>query len=73
MRKLERMCSALDQLHNAMQDVKPGDRCALTLKDDDRLTLDFNDSEAITLNDLLLAETYLNSWLGKDPVDKSLK
>ncbi|MEW8310102.1 MAG: hypothetical protein B6D76_02580 [gamma proteobacterium symbiont of Stewartia floridana] len=71
--KLERMRPALDQLHDAMQDVKPGDRYALTLKDDDRLILEFNDSEVITLNDPLLAKAYLNIWLGKDPIDKSLK
>ncbi|MEW8498694.1 MAG: chalcone isomerase family protein, partial [Candidatus Thiodiazotropha taylori] len=67
------MRPALDQLHDAMQDVKPGDRYALTLKDDDRLILEFNDSEVITLNDPLLAKAYLNIWLGKDPIDKSLK
>ncbi|MCG7902125.1 hypothetical protein A3195_11380 [Candidatus Thiodiazotropha endoloripes] len=71
--KLERMRPALDQLHNAMQDVKPGDRYVLTLKDNNRLVLEFNDSEVITLNDPLLAEAYLNIWLGKDPIDKSLK
>ena len=71
--KLERMRPALDQLHNAMQDVKPGDRYALTLKDEDQLILEFNDSEVITLKDPLVAKAYLNIWLGKDPIDKSLK
>jgi hypothetical protein len=71
--KLQRLQPALDQLHNAMQDVKPGDRYALTLEDNNQLTLEFNDSPVITINDPLLADAYLNIWLGKNPINHSLK
>jgi hypothetical protein len=71
--KLDRMRPALDKLHNAMQDVKPGDRYALTLMDSNQLILEFNNSQVITINDPLLADAYLNIWLGKNPIDHSLK
>jgi hypothetical protein len=71
--RLDTIRPSLDRLHNAMSDVEPGDRYALTLTAQGELILEFNEQRVITLTDRKLAEAYLDIWLGSDPIDPELR
>ena len=70
---LARIRPSLDRLHDAMNDVEPGDSYALTLTENGQLILEYNRQEVISITDRTLGEAYLNIWLGKQPIDTHLK
>lgn len=71
--RLEMIRPSLDRLHAAMHDVQPGDRYALTSTDQGEIKLELNHQEVISLSDRILAESYMDIWLGQNPIDDKLR
>ncbi|MES9862652.1 MAG: chalcone isomerase family protein [Candidatus Thiodiazotropha sp. LLP2] len=71
--RLEKMRASLNRLHAAMHDVQPGDRYALTSTDQGVIKLELNEQEVISFSDKMLAKSYLDIWLGENPIDQGLR
>ena len=68
-----RIKTALNDLHGAMRDVTAGDSYTLNLYQDRELVLELNGQVIYHQSDPELGKTYLNLWLGKNPLDENLK
>lgn len=72
-RELDALRERLTRLHAAYQDVKPGDRYALDYLPGKGTTLSKNGDALATIPGADFAKAYFGIWLGKQPLDESLK
>jgi len=63
----------LDALHRAYRDVVPGDRYALTYVPGRGTELALNGATVATIEGADFASAYFAIWLGRDPLDASLR
>ena len=70
---LETLRPAVDQLHQAMQSVEPGQRYTLDYRRDGQLTLYFNDAAVTQFEDPVLAQVYFGIWLAEPPLSDRLR
>lgn len=63
----------LDRINALYRDVKPGDRYALTYVPGRGTELSLNDQPLGTIEGADFAAAYFSIWLGKNPLDASLK
>jgi hypothetical protein len=71
--QLARMQPAIDRLHAAMSDVKPGDRYALTYLPGSGTALTHNGKTLATIPGSEFAAAYFSIWFGAKPMDARLK
>lgn len=70
---LERVRERADRLAGAYQDVRPGDRYALTYLPGVGTELSLNGEPRITIPGADFAAAYFGIWLGDAPIDDSLR
>lgn len=63
----------LDQLHQAYEDLKPGDRYALTYLPNSGTYLELNGNPRLRIEGADFAAAYFEIWLGGKPIHKKLK
>ena len=71
--ELARLRSRIDRINAAYQDVKPGDRYALTYLPGRGTELALNGTPLITIEGADFAAAYFGIWLGRRPIDDKLK
>jgi len=71
--RLERLRPQLDQILSLYEDVKPGDRYALTYIPGRGTELALNGVVKGVIEGADFANAYFSIWLGDDPMDRSLK
>ena len=65
--------SSIDRLHAAYEDLKPGDRYALTYVPDWGTQLELNGTPKVTIEGPDFAAAYFAIWLGPRPISTKLK
>ena len=65
--------SRIDRLHAAYEDLKPGDRYALTYRPDRGTQLELNGRPKVTIEGTDFAAAYFAIWLGPRPISTKLK
>jgi hypothetical protein len=70
---IERLRPRLDQLHQAYEDLKPGDRYALTYLPNSGTSLELNGRPRRSIEGADFAAAYFQIWLGGKPIHKKLK
>lgn len=70
---MTRFRAELDQMDAAYQDIKEGDRYALSYQPDVGTTLAKNGQALTTIPGEDFASMYFQIWFGKDPVDEDLR
>jgi hypothetical protein len=70
---LSSLQSRLERLHALYQDVKPGDRYALTYVPGVGTELTLNDTPLGTIEGADFASAYFAIWLGREPLNDALK
>jgi hypothetical protein len=68
-----RIRPGLDRLHAAYEDVAPGDRYALTYVPGRGTELALNGQPKLVVPGAELAAAYFGIWLGREPLDASLR
>jgi hypothetical protein len=63
----------LDQLHQAYEDLKPGDRYAITYLPNSGTHLELNGNIRVSIEGADFAAAYFEIWLGGNPIHKKLK
>lgn len=63
----------LDQLHQAYEDLKPGDRYAITYLPNSGTHLELNGKLRVSIGGADFAAAYFEIWLGGKPIHKKLK
>jgi hypothetical protein len=71
--ELARLQARLDRLNAAYQDVRPGDRYALTYRPGKGTELSLNGNTLVTIEGADFAAAYFGIWLGREPIDAELK
>ena len=71
--ELARLMVRLDRINAAYQDVKPGDRYALTYLPGRGTELALNGTPLIVIEGADFAAAYFGIWLGREPIDEKLK
>lgn len=71
--ELARLRSRIDRINAAYRDVKPGDRYALTYLPGRGTELTLNGTPLITIEGADFAAAYFGIWLGRRPIDDTLK
>ena len=71
--ELSRLRGRLDRINAAYQDVKPGDRYALTYLPGRGTELALNGTPLIVIEGADFAAAYFGIWLGREPIDEKLK
>lgn len=71
--ELSRLHDRLDRLNAAYQDVRPGDRYALTYLPGRGTELTLNGNSLVTIEGADFAAAYFGIWLGREPIDAGLK
>ena len=64
---------SIDRLHAAYEDLKPGDRYALTYSRDSGTQLELNGVPKVTIGGPDFATAYFAIWLGPHPISTKLK
>ena len=70
---IELLRPRLDQLHQAYEDLRPGDRYALTYLPNSGTYLELNGSPRLSIEGADFAAAYFEIWLGSKPIHKKLK
>ena len=70
---IEMLRPRLVQLHQAYEDLKPGDRYALTYLPDSGTHLELNGTPRVRIEGADFAAVYFQIWLGGKPIHKKLK
>ena len=70
---LARLQPRIDRINAAYQDVKPGDRYAITYLPGRGTELSLNGTPLITIEGADFAAAYFGIWLGREPIDDKLK
>ena len=70
---LTRLRPGVDALHETFTDITAGDRYALTLDAQHRLTLQYNGAVSFSSEDSELAQAYVGIWLRKDGLSDNLR
>ena len=70
---IELLRPRLDQLHQAYEDLQPGDRYALTYLPNSGTHLELNGSPRLSIAGADFAAAYFEIWLGGKPIHKKLK
>lgn len=70
---IEMLRPRLDQLHQAYEDLKPGDRYALTYLPNSGTHLELNGNPRVRIEGADFAAAYFQIWLGNKPIHKKLK
>jgi Chalcone isomerase-like len=70
---VERLRRQLDLLHHAYEDLRPGDRYAITYLPKTGTVLELNGSPRITVDGADFAAAYFRIWLGDHPIHEQLK
>jgi hypothetical protein len=71
--ELARLRERLDRINAAYQDVKPGDRYALTYLPGRGTELALNGTPLVVIEGADFAAAYFGIWLGREPIDEKLK
>jgi hypothetical protein len=71
--ELSRLQDRLDRLNAAYQDMRPGDRYALTYLPGRGTELTLNGSSLVIIEGADFAAAYFGIWLGREPIDAELK
>ena len=71
--ELSRLQDRLDRLNATYQDVRPGDRYALTYLPGRGTELALNGNSLVTIEGADFAAAYFGIWLGQEPIDTELK
>jgi hypothetical protein len=72
-RSFERLRPQIEALHQSYQDVKPGDRYALTYIPGEGTELAKNGVRLALVPGEEFAEAYFRIWLGESPLDRDLR
>lgn len=72
-RSFERLRPQIETLHQSYQDVKPGDRYALTYIPGEGTELAKNGVRLALVPGEEFAEAYFRIWLGESPLDRDLR
>ena len=70
---MARLRSRIDRLNAAYLDVKPGDRYAITYLPGRGTRLTLNGRPIVDIDGADFAAAYFGVWLGREPIDSSLK
>ena len=70
---IELLRPRLDRLHQAYEDLKPGDRYALTYLPNSGTCLELNGNLRVRIEGADFAAAYFDIWLGSKPIHKTLK
>lgn len=70
---IETLRPRLNQLHQAYEDLKPGDRYALTYLPNSGTYLELNGTPRLSIEGADFAAAYFAIWLGGQPIHKKLK
>ncbi|MEI6209044.1 MAG: chalcone isomerase family protein [Desulfuromonadales bacterium] len=71
--ELAKLRSRIDRINAIYQDVKPGDRYALTYLPGRGTELALNGTPLTVIEGADFAATYFGIWLGREPIDEKLK
>jgi hypothetical protein len=72
-RSLERLRPQIEALHEKYEDVKPGDRYALTYLPGEGMELAKNGERLVLVPGEEFARAYFGIWLGEAPLDRDLR
>jgi hypothetical protein len=70
---MESLRDRLDRIDRAYQDVRPGDRYALTYVPGRGTELSYNGKPLTVIEGADFAAAYFSIWLGEKPIDDGLK